>query len=147
MSKEKRLARRTKRKSRRAVRREKFQTLLSVFQTDTRATDALDDDNLAYQEKFTKIWPLFSAGLEWGISLRITGKKLDKVLERLNTIGNKMASQPVTSDEEKEFLDLLDKIWWPVELALDGVQIFTGDKVDAVLDRITDIGDWMLDKD
>ena len=102
-------------------------------------------------QAFANLWPLFRAGLVWAIDLRITGDKVDVILENVKDIGDRIARSVkddgpanIIFEDEVVFLRNLGAVWRLIKRALIVAKIFTNKKVDDALDKIIEVGDWML---
>lgn len=143
MSKEKRLARRAARKEKRLERQQKFEALKTAMQ-DAPDLDTVDESR-PYKERFTQIWPVVDAALDFAIELRVTKDRTDQAFERIKSLGSKMVQTDQSFDEnEQEFLEKLGSIWGKVRSAFIIAKVFANDEVDKVLDKTIEIGDWIL---
>lgn len=142
MSKEKRLARKDERAAQKQERNEKFKALIEQFK---QIKDVEIHDSVNYKEVFNKIWPFFRVSLEFVIVLKATGEKLDDKLEKILFIGNKIekSATPESADLD-EFYSKLEKIWDKIDFALDIAKTFTNDEQDEAIDKVLEIGEWIL---
>ena len=145
MSKEKRQARRAKRQQRRAERRAKWSFLTTAITNAKNLNVDMDGDLPPYKEKFQEIWKVMEPLLQFAKAARITGPKVDAVLEEIITLGNGMANGDYS--QESDFVSKLSGIWSKVRAALNLIALFPGEKDDEVIDKIIEIGDWVLGKD
>lgn len=105
-------------------------------------------EQTVYEERFSEVWPAVKAVLEFGISLRVTGAKFDQTLTAIIELGDDMAEgDEITDEKSKELIEKLQQIWGWMQTILTVVKIFTGDEADKVIDKIIEIGDWILDED
>jgi len=144
-TKEERAANRTKRKNRRQVRKEKFKVILAKVNDtpEPSENDFLQDP----KEKFKQYWPVLHAVLDFAVELKVTRKKVDKVLLRIIDVGNKMHDGTADEGESAEFMKKLEKVWGIVRKALSISTIVTDDKTDEVIEKAIAIGDWISSVD
>jgi len=143
--KARRLAKREARRTRKALQKAKWEEL-KVAVAGVPDMDQLE--GTIYEERFKDIWPAVKAALEFAISLKITRERLDNTLAKIVLIGDGMADgQEVTDEDSLEFLERLDKVWDWIRTVLSVAKVFTPDNVDDVIDKIIEIGDWILDDD
>lgn len=101
-----------------------------------------------YEEQFAKVWPAVKAVLEFGISLKVTGPKFDQSLTGFIELGDSMASDDeITDERSKELVEKFREVWSWMQTILTVVKVFTGDDADKVIDKIIEVGDWILDED
>lgn len=101
-----------------------------------------------YEEQFAVVWPAVKAVLEFGISLKVTGPKFDQTLETLIELGDSMATDDeITDERSKELIEKFQGVWGWMQTVLTVVKVFTGDEADKVIDKIIEVGDWILDED
>lgn len=72
----------------------------------------------------------------------ITPPKIDKVIDELLVIVNKLCANPSES-EKSALLEKFAIIWGTVKPILEGAKAITGAKVDKVIDEIVKIGDLL----
>lgn len=142
MSKEKRLARKEERAVQKQERNEKFKAVVEQFK---KYKDVEISETTNYKDVFKGIWPFFRVSLEFVIVIKVTGEKLDDRLEKILFIGNKI-EKSATPDEAdlEEFYSKLSKIWDKIDFALDIAKTFTNDEQDKVIDKVLEIGEWIL---
>ena len=143
--KQRRLARREARAVRKDLQRMRWDDLA----TKVKAMPAIEQlEGSVYEERFNEIWPAVRAALQFAISLRITREGLDRALERIVLIGDRMADgQQITDEDSLSFLEKLDRVWGWVRTVLNVAKVFTPNDVDNVIDKIIEVGDWILDQD
>ncbi len=144
-TKEERQANREKRKNRRKLRKEKFSSIIKKVNETPEPTDAefLQDP----KERFKQYWPILHAVLDFAVVLKVTRKKVDKVLLRIIDIGNKMYDGTADEGESAEFMKKLQKVWGIARKALSITTAVTDDKTDAVIEKAIAIGDWISSVD
>lgn len=144
-TKEERAANRAKRKNRRELRKEKFNTLIKMVNETPEPSD--DDFLQDPKEKFQTYWPVLHAVLDFAVVLKVTRKKVDKVLLRIIDVGNKMYDGTDEEGESAEFMKKLQKVWGIARKALSITTIVTDDKTDDVIEKAIAIGDWISSVD
>jgi len=144
-TKEERQANREKRRMRRKMRKEKFNGLIEMV---NQTPDLSDDDFLQNpKEKFEKLWPVLQAVLDFAVVLKVTGKKVDKVLIRIIDIGSRMYEGTDEEGESDEFMEKMQQIWGVTRKALTITTVFTDDKTDEIIEKALSIGDWVSSVD
>lgn len=142
MSKEKRLARKKARIAQKKVRNEKFNAVIEQFK---KIKNIELKDSMNYKEIFNELWPFISVSLDFTIVLEVTGKKLDDKLGKILFVGNKIYGSSTPENKDlKDFQEKLSKVWNKIDFALDLAKTFTNDEQDEVIDKILEIGEWIL---
>lgn len=143
--KARRLEKRAKRRASRVIRKEKRKVFKSAM---NRANITVDiDDQPAFVEVFNQYWPIAKPAFEYAVTLRVTKDNVDDVLETIIDIGDRIYSGNASPDEEKEFIELLERIWAGLKIGLELLQVATGKKADDTIDDIIEIGEYILGKD
>lgn len=125
-------------------RQQRKQKLQELIQAAENVPDLSNEDYMQnYEKEFDKIWPLLKAGLQFAESLRVTGDKADAALAEVVSIGNNMAAGTAGKAEKDQFEQKLAKIWKVARVGISAAMVLTNDKVDAILERILAIGDWI----
>ncbi len=143
MTKEERKARRKKnrelRSARKALRKEKFKEFIErVKQTPDMPEDGSAPD---YQEKFQEYWPGVRSGLEFVVSMKLSGKKLDTKINEVILLGDDIAN---TGEDNSAFQEKMHDVWKYIRLILIAITVFvTNDKDDEKIDKFIEIGDWL----
>lgn len=143
MTKEERKEHRNKnkelRKIRKSLRKEKFE----LFIKKVNETPELPEDGTMpdYQEKFKENWSTVKSGLEFVVSMKLTGKKLDAKINEVIELGDSVVKNP---DATSDFQDKLLDVWKYVRLVLIAITVFvTKDEDDEKIDKFIEIGDWI----
>jgi hypothetical protein len=137
------------RKQKRALRKQYRKERKEAFEKLIVALNAFMDidlkEKLPYKDKFKQVWPAVKPTLEFAITLNITGEKFDTPAKQLVLFGDSLFSKAVTDQEAMDFLSDLSEIWDMIEKVLDVLKIVVPDKVDAVIDKIIEIGEWLFE--
>lgn len=146
-TKEERQANREIRRARKKLRKEKFKALLDLVNNVPEPTD--DDFLKNPKEKFQTFWPALRSVLDFAAFLKVTGEKVDVVLYRIITVGNKMYDGNENDEEGEEFMEKLQQIWGTIRKVVTAATIFTDDKTDEIIEKAISIGDWIssIDED
>jgi len=142
---EKKAIRKANRKERKKLRKEKkvkFKEIVSVT-SNANITIDLDDSEPKFVDAFNQIWPILKPILEYAQLIKVTGEKVDKVIQTVIDIGVRISSGNASPDEQTTFIKTLDSIWTPVKAVLGIIVSFTNSKVDKVINKVIDIGDWI----
>jgi len=94
----------------------------------------------SFAEVFNQVWPILDPALKFAMTY--TKPDTDKVLEDVWDAGNAVATGGENADTSA-FQAKFDEIWDKLSTYLELVQTFTNDKVDAVIDQVLEIGDWI----
>jgi hypothetical protein len=137
------------RKQKRALRKQYRKERKEAFEKLIVALNAFMDidlkEKLPYKDKFKQVWPAVKPTLEFAITLNITGEKFDTPAKQLVLFGDSLFRKAVTDQEAMDFLSDLSEIWDMIEKVLDVLKIVVPDKVDAVIDKIIEIGEWLFE--
>jgi hypothetical protein len=149
MTREERLQRRqdnkVKRKERKAIRRSKFDELI----TRVRNVQDFPDDGSTpvYETDFIIYWPVIRAALDFVESSKITRPKMDLQIQRIIQLGDGMAENPAY-DPNSEFILIVQKTWRIIRSILIAISVFlTKEKTDERIDKLIEIGDWITGLD
>jgi len=142
MSAETRKHKKALRRQYRKERKEAFGMLIEAVNT---FMDIDLKEKLPYKEKFRQVWPAVKPTIEFAIILNITGEKFDTPARQLVMFGDNLYAKDLTEEEAVEFLDTLGDIWETIESVLEVLKIVVPDKVDAVIDKIIEIGEWLFE--
>ncbi len=102
------------------------------------------DEDQPYELRFKEFWPVIDKALDFAIESRLTKERADEALVKVRAIGERMASGEISDTDSQEFLDRLGSIWNYVRSALLAVTALASSKTGSVIDKVIDIGDWML---
>lgn len=138
MSKEKRMLRREIRKQR----KEKINTLIDLGKQLPDLPTNITASN--YQEVFKSYWPFLKEAFSFIKAFKITGQKTDATMDELIQLGNAIADNSDTVAQAK-FQEKLSGIWSPIRIILNLIMTFSSDKVDDVLDKVIEVGDWITE--
>jgi hypothetical protein len=142
MSQETRKEKRLKRKADRQARK-------AAFEKFTQAVQAIVHmelkDGVSYKDKFKIVWPVLKPTLEFLAILKITGEKFDEAVGKIIIVGDNMFGTEITDADAQNFLQQLDGIWNTVEMMLNLTKVFVNDKVDDIIDKVIEIGDWIFE--
>lgn len=137
--------RRKERKEFRKLRKSKFNEIVSAVGKSKIDID-LDTAEPKFVSAFNQIWPTLKPILEYAELVRITGPGADKVIRTAIGLGERISTGAASSEEETAFVGMLDTVWQPVKTVLGILATFTDDKVDEVLNKIIEIGDWITEE-
>jgi len=133
---------RVMRKKLRKEKKTKFKEIVGAA-VNSNITIDLDASEPKFVDAFNQIWPILKPILEYAKLIKITGDKVDKILETTIDIGIRISTGKASSDEQAAFIKTLDSIWGPVKTVLGIIVSFTNDKVDKVINDVIEIGDWI----
>jgi hypothetical protein len=133
---------RAMRKKLRSEKKIKFKEIVDAA-GNANITIDLDASEPKFADAFNQIWPLLKPVLEYAKLINLTGEKVDKVLQTVIDIGERISTGNASPDEQTAFISTLDTIWNPVKAVLGIIVTFTNDKVDKVINQIIEIGDWI----
>jgi len=102
-------------------------------------------EKLPYRDKFKQVWPAVKPTLEFSIILNVTGEKFDSSAKQLILIGDNLYGKALTEEEAMDFLEDLSEIWETIESVLEVLKIIAPDKIDTVIDKIIEIGEWLFE--
>lgn len=133
--------RKANRKERRAQKKRLIAALQNAIENNT-ITFKPDDGGAepAFADVFNQIWPILDPALKFAMTY--TNADTDKVLQDVWDAGNAISTGGANADESA-FQQKFDEIWDKVSSYLELIQTFTNDKVDAIIDKVLDIGDWI----
>lgn len=139
------------RKQRRELRRLNRKERKAAFSKFLEALSAFKDldlkERLPFREKFKQVWIPVKATLEFAIILKFTGEKFDMTARQIVVAGDDLYGVDVSEADALDFLAGLASVWENIEIVLEIAKIVTDDKTDAVLDKITEIGEWLFEHD
>jgi hypothetical protein len=137
------------RKQKKAMRKQHRKERKAAFDKLIEALKAFMDidlkEKLPYKDKFKQVWPAVKPTLEFAVILNVTGEDFDTTAKQLILYGDSLYAKEMTEQEAIGFMGDLKEIWNTVEPALDTLKIAVPDKVDAVIDKIQEIGDWLFE--
>lgn len=138
---EKQLAKAERNKNK-ALKREKFNSIVSATKTMNIQFDP-DSGQPKFVEGFNSIWQILQPALEYAELIRITGPKADAGIRAVIDLGARISTGNASEQEQTLFIQKYDVIWGFASQALEIIKTFTDDKADEVIDKVIDIGDWM----
>jgi len=144
--KARRKQRREERRKLRGEKRSKFDEIIKAA-TGSSITIDLDASEPQFVDAFNQVWPILKPGLEYAELVRLTGPGADKVLRSVISLGERVSTGQAGTDEQSAFVNTLDTVWEPVKAVLGILVTFTDDKVDNVINKIIEIGDWITDSE
>lgn len=142
-SREQRKANREARRQRRKTRRAKFRKVLDEARRLPDFSDAGFEGD--FREKFNTIWPAVRAALDFIAILRFIPQPVERMLDRVLIIGDRMETGVARAEEEDEFVEQLTEVWSTARTVLGLATIVTGSRVDDAVEKIISIGDWITD--
>lgn len=145
---EKKAMRKANRAERKKLRKEKKVKFKEIVQAagDSNITIDLDAAEPKFVDAFNQIWPILKPILEYAILIKVTGEKVDKVLQTAIDIGVRISTGNASADEQTAFIKTFDTIWVPVKTVLGIVVSFTNSKIDKVINKVIEIGDWIAEE-
>jgi nucleosome binding factor SPN SPT16 subunit len=141
-TKEERQRAKAERKKNKALKREKFNNVVSATKTINIQFDP-DSDKPKFVDGFNSIWQILKPTLEYAELIRITGPKADAGIRAVLDLGARISTGNASEQEKTLFIQKYDTIWGFASQALEIIKTFTDDKADEVIDKVIDIGDWM----
>ena len=141
-TKEERKKARAERKKNKALKREKFNNVISATKTLNIQFDP-DTGKPKFVDGFNSIWVILKPALEYAELIRITGPKADAAIRTVLDLGARISTGNASDEEQTLFIQKYDAIWGFASQALEIIKTFTDDKADEVIDKVIDIGDWM----
>lgn len=141
---EKKLAK-AERKKNKALKREKFNQVVSATKTMNIQFDP-DAGKPKFVDGFNSIWKILQPALEYAELIRLTGPKADAAIRTVLDLGTRISTGNANEQEKSLFIQKYDAIWGIASQALEIIKTFTDDKADEVIDKVIDIGDWMADQ-
>jgi hypothetical protein len=145
---ERRARRRLKREERKefkSLRKSKFADIISAVGKSKIDID-LDVAEPQFVTAFNQVWPILKPILEYAEMVKLTGPGADKGIRIVIDLGNRISTGAASDAEQTAFIGTLDTVWGPVKTVLGILSTFTDDKVDAVLNKIIEIGDWITEE-
>ena len=137
---------RKQRKKLRKERKSKFKEIVAAA-GNANITIDLDASEPKFVDAFNQIWPILKPILEYAKLIKVTGEKVDKILQTAIDIGVRISTGNASPDEQTAFIKTLDSIWVPVKTVLGIIVSFTNSKVDKVINKVIEIGDWITTQD
>lgn len=141
-TKEEKQQARDERKKNKALKREKFNSIVSATKTMNIQFDP-DSGKPKFVDGFNSIWLILQPALEYAELIRITGPKADAGIRAVLDLGARISTGNASEQEQTLFIQKYDTIWGIASQALEIIKTFTDDKADDVIDKVIDIGDWM----
>lgn len=102
---------------------------------------ASDSDPDKFIAKIQEVWPVVREVLD-AVKV-LTGDKVDKIIDDIIALGDKIAAGKGTVADQAEFIQKICKNWDKIRKVLKAVKIFCGKKVDRVIDKFIELGDLM----
>jgi hypothetical protein len=133
---------RAERKEFKKLKKGKFNDIVSAV-TRSKIDIDLDVAEPKFVTAFNQVWPILKPILEYAEMVRLTGPGADKAIRIVIELGERISTGAASDAEESAFIGTLDTIWEPVKTVLGILATFTDDKVDEVLNKIVEIGDWI----
>lgn len=133
-----RQARRARRKERRALLQELIGAIKGAkitFKPDAQGTRP------TFDKIFKQIWPVLDPALRYAVILRVTGDRVDKVLEDIHKVGSDIAAG--NTGLVDDFRQKFRAAWDNIESKLELIQLLTPNSVDNIIDDVIEIGDWV----
>lgn len=130
------------RKQNKALKREKFNIIVSATKTFDLQFDP-DSGKPKFVDGFNSIWQILRPALEYAELIRITGPQADAAIRTVLDLGSRISTGNASEQEKTLFIQKYDAIWGIASQALEIIKTFTDDKADVVIDKVIDIGDWM----
>lgn len=97
-----------------------------------------------YKEVFSQIWPFLHEAFVFIKFLKVTGPKVDAAMDELIKLGEAINTTGDAAAQTK-FQDKMMIVWGPLRTILDIIIAFSPEKIDKVLDKIIEVGDWLTD--
>lgn len=133
---------RAERKEFKKLKKGKFNDIVSAV-TRSKIDIDLDVAEPKFVTAFNQVWPILKPILEYAEMVRLTGPGADKAIRIVIDLGERISTGAASDAEESAFIGTLDSVWEPVKTVLGILATFTDDKVDEVLNKIVEIGDWI----
>ena len=133
---------RAERKEFKKLKKGKFNDIVSAV-TRSKIDIDLDVAEPKFVTAFNQVWPILKPILEYAEMVRLTGPGADKAIRIVIELGERISTGAASDAEESAFIGTLDSVWEPVKTVLGILATFTDDKVDEVLNKIVEIGDWI----
>ena len=91
--------------------------------------------------KFKVYWKVIKPILK--VAKLITPPKIDKGIDEFITIVDRLLHEQMEELEQSKLLEKFAIIWGIIKPILEKAKDFTGPKVDAIIDEVIKIGDWL----
>lgn len=146
---ERRAIRQQNREMRKTLKKEKkvrFNAIQTAAENASITID-LDQAEPKFADAFNQVWPILKPILEYAELVKITGPGADKVIRVVIDLGGRISTGAASEAEKTEFIKKLENIWQPVKTVLGIIVTFTSDRVDNVINKIVEIGDWITNED
>ncbi|MBP6730478.1 MAG: hypothetical protein KA149_00375 [Chitinophagales bacterium] len=132
-------------KERQAFRKERRQKIEELIKLGKGMQDLpLSAKKGDYQQIFKQVWPFLQEAFSFIKLLKVTGPKVDATMDELIKLGNAISTTN-DSNAQTQFQEKMMLVWGPLRTLLDIIIAFSPPKVDKVLDKIIEIGDWLTD--
>jgi hypothetical protein len=141
-----------KRAAKKAARKERSIQKKRLFEAIQNANLTFEPDGSSKEEfidVFQDFWKILDPALKYAIAMDKTNAKTDEVLEDVWTSGDAIANGG-NEDSQSKFFQNFRQIWGKLENALELLEnvndlLIKNNKVDEVLDKVLEIGDWIAD--
>jgi hypothetical protein len=142
-----RALRRQNRQIRRELRKEKKAKFNEIVEAAGKSniTINLDEAEPEFVEVFNQVWPILKPVLEYVEIVKVTGPGADKAIRAVIDLGERVSTGNASDAEQTEFIKKLDNIWPLIKSVLGIIVTFTNDKIDKVINKIIEIGDWITE--
>jgi hypothetical protein len=131
-----------RRQARQAARKERRKKINELIDLGGKLKDLPDDIKKGdFPKVFAQVWPFLRTAFEFIKVLRVTGPQVDHIMDELVAMGNNMIENPNT--DPTLFQQKMNIVWGPTRTILNLITMFTAPKVDNVIDRIIEVGDWV----
>lgn len=94
---------------------------------------------------FETFWPIIDWVLGFLISMRWTKEKADKILSEIRAIGSDISNDTADPEQEAVFFGYFAEFWPSINSVLEWVKVFTGSKIDNVIEKFQAFGQVMLE--
>lgn len=121
-----------------------METLIKKFGNIVSDIENIKDVDLSknYEDVFKEVWPFLKPLLQFLIDLKITNSKFDSTAGEIIVLGDDIYNGKST--DITVFGSKLEIIWEYIVLILKFIKLFTNDKTDAIIDKIIEIGNWII---
>lgn len=146
MGKAERQARRAARKADKAQRKEQFKRLIEAIKKSDISFKPDGDSDIKFVDVFQEIWQILDPALKYAIAMKKTNTRTDATLQEVWDAGNALANGGGAA-EQTAFIGKFKDIWDTIEGILSVVEHIPllPDKVEDVIEKIIEIGDWIAD--
>lgn len=128
--KERRKLRRQRRKMRRGLAKKFFESLAQGQFVQIRSFED-------FLENMEVVWPTIDRGLEFAISLPLTGKRSDRALQALLDLGRRIRSGEAQNGDVDRFIANFGMAFEAIEFALEiAIDFVENEKVDDILEEV-----------